>query len=297
MTLNWRDWRAARSVTRAPGSGFAESSLAQAAWVHTRKAVARWSWAGLFCGAAAALLAFAPAAWLAEAVATQTDQRLLLSDARGTVWNGSAVPVLTGGVDSRSATLLPGRTSWSLGVRGSGLELRIRQPCCIGNELLLRLRPGLGRMAVQLQPGSDILGEWPAAWLAGLGAPWNTLQLGGTLRLASPGLNFDMTKGRWRVAGQADLDLNNIGSRLSTLDRLGSYRVHLDASGAGPSGPTITLSTVDGALLLSGTGQWTGAQLRFRGEARAAPGFEGVLDNLLNILGRRQGALSLISIG
>ena len=297
MISNWRGWRLARSVTRARGSGFAESSLAQAAWERTRGAVARWSWAGLFCGGAVAMAAFAPAAWLAEAVATRTDQRLLLSDARGTVWNGSAVPVLTGGTESRSATLLPGRTSWTLGVRGLGLELRIRQPCCINSELVLHLRPGLGRMAIQLQPSSGSLGEWPAAWLAGLGAPWNTLQLGGTLRLASPGLNLDMAEGRWRVAGQADMDLDNIGSRLSTLDRLGSYRVHFEGSGASGQGPTITLSTLDGALLLSGTGQWTGAQLRFRGEARAAPGFESALDNLLNILGRRQGALSLISIG
>jgi general secretion pathway protein N len=297
MTLNWRDWSLARSVTRAPGSGFAESSLAQAAWERTRRAVARWSWAGLFCGGAVAMVAFAPAAWLADAVAMRTHQRLLLTDARGTVWNGSAVPVLTGGTDSRSATMLPGRTSWTLGVRGLGLELRIRQPCCINNELVLRLRPGLGRTAIQLQPSSGSIGEWPAAWLAGLGAPWNTLQLGGTLRLASPGLNLDMVEGRWRVAGQADVDLDNIGSRLSTLDRLGSYRVHLEGSGADGQGPTITLSTLDGALLLSGTGQWSGAQLRFRGEARAAPGFESALDNLLNILGRRQGALSLISIG
>ena len=194
------------------------------------------------------MVAFAPAAWLAEAVATRTQQRLLLSDARGTVWNGSAVPVLTGGTDSRSATLLPGRTSWTLGVRGLALELRVRQPCCIGDELVLRLRPGLGRTGIQLQPSSGSLGEWPAAWLAGLGAPWNTLQLGGTLRLASPGLNLDMVEGRWRVAGQANLDLDNIGSRLSTLDRLGSYRVHLEGSGAGGQGPTITLSTLDGRI-------------------------------------------------
>jgi general secretion pathway protein N len=295
MTMRWRERRLARSVTRAQGSGFAESSLAQAAWERTRKTVARWAWAGLLCGAAVAMVAFAPAAWLAEAVAARTDQRLLLSDARGTVWSGSAVPVLTGGVDSRSATLLPGRTSWTLGLRGLGLELRVRQPCCIGDELLLHVRPGLGRVAIQLPPGSGTLGEWPAAWLAGLGAPWNTLQLGGTLRLSSPGLKLEMAQGRWRVAGQADLELDNIGSRLSTLERLGSYRVHLD--GAGVQGPAITMSTVDGALLLSGTGQWSGAQLRFRGEARAAPGFESALDNLLNILGRRQGALSLISIG
>jgi general secretion pathway protein N len=37
--------------------------------------------------------------------------------------------------------------------------------------------------------------------------------------------------------------------------------------------------------------------LRFRGEATAAEGDEGALDNLLNIIGRRQGARSVISIG
>ena len=72
--------------------------------------------------------------------------------------------------------------------------------------------------------------------------------------------------------------------------------MHLAATGADQP-PALTLSTLDGALLLSGTGQWTGSQFRFRGEARAAPGAEGELDNLLNFFGRRQGALSLISIG
>jgi len=297
MGLNWRAWRSARSATRAPGSGFAESSLAQAAWERKRKAVARWGWAGLLCGGLVAIVAFAPAAWLAEAVASASNQRLLLADARGTVWSGSAVPVLTGGPDSRNATMLPGRTSWNLGLRGLALQMRVRQPCCMNNELVLLLRPGLGRMGVQLLPSPGTIGEWPAAWLAGLGAPWNTLQLGGTLRLASPGLNLDAAGGRYQLNGQASLDLSDISSRLSTLERLGSYRVDLSAGGAAGQGPAITLSTVDGALLLSGNGQWTATQLRFRGEARAAPGFEGVLDNLLNIFGRRQGALSIISIG
>ncbi|MGL6112758.1 MAG: type II secretion system protein N, partial [Rubrivivax sp.] len=223
--------------------------------------------------------------------------RLLLADARGTVWNGSAVPVLSGGPDSLSAAALPGRTGWTLGLRGLALELRVRQPCCMHDDMVLVLWPALGRLQVQLLPGAGALGEWPAAWLAGLGAPWNTLQLSGTMRLASPGLALDAADGRWRISGQADLDLSNIGSRLSTLERLGSYRLHLDGGAAGGQGPDITLSTLDGALLLSGSGQWTGAQLRFRGEARAAPGFESALDNLLNLLGRRQGALSLISIG
>jgi general secretion pathway protein N len=278
--VSWLERRSTRTATRGPGSGFAESTLAQAAWERTRKAVARWGWAGLVCGAVVALVAFAPAAWLAEAVATQTRQRLLLTDARGTIWSGSAVPVLTGGPGSR----------------GMALELRVRQSCCIDDQLLLRWRPSLGKQVVQLMPGSGHVGEWPAAWLAGLGAPWNSMQLGGTLRLSSPGAGMEVAAGRLRFTGQASLELIDVSSSLSMLDRLGSYRVQFDAAADG-AGPAIALSTLDGALRLDGKGQWTGTQLRFRGEARAAPGFEGALDNLLNIFGRRQGALSLISIG
>ena len=295
MALGWRTAASRHTARRWPGSAYAESTLAQAAWERTRSAVARWAWAGLVFGIVVALIAFAPATWLADAVATRTQQKLLLTDARGTFWSGSAVPVLSGGADSRSATLLPGRLSWQIGLRGLAFELRLRQPCCIHDELVLLLRPGLGRLSAQLPAGSGPLGEWPAAWLAGLGAPWNTLQLGGSLRLSSPGLQFDWAAGRWAVVGQADLDLYVLATPLTTLDRLGSYRVHLDGVAGRP--PSFTLSTLDGELQVQGSGQWTGSQLRFRGEARAAPGAEGELDNLLNFFGRRQGALSLISIG
>jgi general secretion pathway protein N len=295
MALSWRLWRPGRAATRWPGSSHADSTLAQAAWERTRRAVARWGWAGLVCGGALALVVFAPATWVAGAVAARTDHKLLLADARGTVWNGSAVPVLTGGAESRSAAMLPGRASWKIGLRGLALELRLRQACCINDELVLLLRPGFGRWQLQLLPGSGRLGEWPAAWLAGLGAPWNTLQLGGTLRLSSSGLSLDMVAGRWNLVGQADLDLSNMASPLTTLAPLGSYRLHLDGADGRPL--AVTLSTLDGALLLGGTGQWTGSQFRFRGEARSAPGSERELDNLLNFLGRRQGALALISIG
>jgi general secretion pathway protein N len=50
-------------------------------------------------------------------------------------------------------------------------------------------------------------------------------------------------------------------------------------------------------LQLSGSGQWAASRLRFAGQASAEPGAEPALNNLLNIIGRRQGALSLISIG
>lgn len=271
------------------------STLAEVAWERTRRTVPRWGWAGAACGALVALVAFAPAAWLAEAVAERSAGRLLLAEARGSVWNGSAVPVLTGGAGSHGATQLPGRLHWRVVPRGLGFELRLRQPCCLSDELVLLLRPGLNRLTLQLPPAAGPIGAWPAAWLAGLGAPWNTLQLGGTLRLASSGLLLQAAAGRWSLDGQADLELQDLSTPLTTLERLGSYRVHLDA--AADRAPAFTLVTLDGDLLLDGAGQWTGSQWRFRGQARAAPEAEGELDNLLNFFGRRQGALSHISIG
>ena len=265
----------------------------------------RWAAAGLLCGALGALLAFAPATWLAAALAARTGQRLLLTDARGTVWHGDAVAVLGGGADSGSAAALPGRVHWRVLPRGLSLELRVHQPCCMADAALLQLRAGLGsRLSLQLLPGSgsadDSLGEWPAAWLAGLGAPWNSLRLGGTLRLSSPGLTLHVAAGRWTLAGHAELRLSDIASPLTSLDRLGSYLVQLDAgqdTADGDGTPVFVLSTLDGALQLEGRGQWTGSHWRFRGQAHAAPGAEAELDNLLNFFGRRQGALSLISIG
>lgn len=294
MATTARAWWAARAARRRASTIFLESTLAQAAWQRTRKAVARWAFVGLLLGAVCGLVVFAPATWLAAAVGTASSGRLLLAEARGTVWSGSAVPVLTGGPESRDAALLPGRLHWSAALRGAAVEMRLRQDCCMTGDAVLLVRPGFGNFSVQLLPGGTSLGEWPAAWLVGLGAPWNTLQPSGSLRLTSPGLMLSVAGGRWRVSGEADLELNNVASRISTLERLGSYRLHLDGAA---TTPTLSLSTLDGSLLLNGNGQWTDSHFRFRGEAHAAPGSEAALDNLLNILGRRSGALSQLSIG
>jgi general secretion pathway protein N len=251
---------------------------------------------GLAAGALVALVAFAPAAWLASGVASATSQRLLLADARGTVWSGSAVPVLTGGADSRDAAALPGRLQWSLALAGRQLALTARHECCLNGELRLLLEPGFGRVKVTLPPPESPRAQWPAVWLSGLGTPWNTLQLGGSLRLSSPGLQAESVQGRWRLEGRAALQLDALSSRLSPLPSLGSYRIDL-AGDAASGDARITLTTTEGPLQLSGSGQWAGARLRFRGEARAAAGSETALNNLLNLLGRRQGALSVISIG
>lgn len=276
-------------------------SLAPAPAAPSRLTV--WAAIGVLIGALAALLLFAPAAWLAGGLGQATGGRLLIADARGTVWRGSGVIVLTGGADSRDASALPGRLGWRLSpsfAGGPALRFDAEQACCLNGTMTLLLRPGFGRWVLELMPAPGWIGQWPGAWLGGLGTPWNTLQLGGQLRLQSRGLSAETVQGRLRLAGGAELELQGLSSRLSTLPTLGSYRLQISADPAGgQGGAQLTLSTLEGALQLSGNGQWaTGGGLRLRGEARAAtPGDEAALGNLLNIIGRRQGARSVISIG
>jgi general secretion pathway protein N len=133
----------------------------------------------------------------------------------------------------------------------------------------------------------------PAQWLSGLGAPWNTLDPRGQLTLSTQNLNIDWAAGRMSLQGTAQLDLLAMSSRLSTLSPLGDYRLQL----SGGDVASINLQTLQGALQLSGSGQMVGSRIRFRGEASAAPGSEAALANVLGIIGRRQGAKSLISLG
>lgn len=258
----------------------------------------RWSIGGALLGLVIGLIAFAPASWLARGLAQASDGHLLLAETRGSVWSGSGLLVLTGGPGSRDASVLSDRIEWRLGLQGLALQLTARQACCLNGELQLQLRPGLGRFALSVaSSGSDWQARFPAAWLGGLGTPWNTLSLGGGMRLTAQDFALEWTQGRWLQRGRLDLDFVNMSSRVSTLAPLGSYRFSIAADPAQAGVSTLRLSTLDGALLLSGQGTLGNGRAHFRGEAQAAPERETALANLLNIIGRRQGARSLISIG
>lgn len=261
-----------------------------------QKGLRRWLIAGLLLGLLAALVLQAPAGWLARWLATASGGHVLVVDSRGTAWNGSGELILTGGPGSRDASRLPGRVHWRLGFSGLSPELRLRLDCCSNGELPLRLQPGWSRLTIALPARAEPLLRLPAAWLGGLGTPWNTLQLGGQLRLSANEFQLEWQGGRWLTRGQLSLEFSNLSSRLSTLAPLGSYRLNLHSQAEGPS--RLQLMTLDGALQLQGEGTVGGAaKSRFTGEARAAPGREAALNNLLNIIGRRQGERSVITIG
>jgi general secretion pathway protein N len=278
-------------------TGWSESTLAERDWAAARGAAVRWAVAGGLFGLIVGFVLFAPAAWLAQAVASASNDRLVLADARGTVWSGSATAVLTGGPQSRDASFLPGRIEWSLSPRLYGVEVSVRQDCCINGTAVVQVRPGFNRMRATLVSPAGAVGQWPNAWLGGLGTPWNTLQLGGSVRLVSPGVTtIEQVEGRWRMDGRVDLELEGVSSRLTTLDALGNYKVTLTGAG-GASATLLSVSTTEGALQLTGSGTWGPGGVKFRGEARSATVDEAALSNLLNIIGRRDGARSIISIG
>lgn len=274
-------------------------------WAIAAAASRRWALFGALFGALLALIVFAPASWLAQAVSTATGERVQLADARGTVWSGDAVLVLGAGVGSRDARALPGRIGWTLrpqaSLAGLGLQLGLRQDCCINGQTRIALQPGWGRLRAHVQgsAGSDTrwLGQWPAALLVGLGTPWNTLQPGGALRLSTQDLAFEWVAGRFAMTGSAALELRDFSSRIATLPRLGSYRVTVSGDAAQAGTAQVALSTLDGALQLNGSGSWSASGLRLRGEATAAEADQPALDNLLNIIGRRDGARSVLTIG
>ena len=254
---------------------------------------APWGWAvaGVLIGAAFMLVTQAPARWLAAGLARATGGMLLLTEPQGSVWSGSARLVLTGGAGSQDSAALPGRVQWRLTPALPGVQAQVTADCCTaGAPLRLRVAPRWGGARVALADGQS---QWPSALLTGLGTPRNTLQPEGELSLSTQGLAAEWLAGRLQVDGRAEVTARHVSSRLSTLRPIGSYQLKL----SGGEAVALDLSTLEGSLRLSGSGQWVGGRLRFNGEASAAPGLEAQLANLLNIIGRRQGDRAIISFG
>ncbi|MFO1264325.1 MAG: type II secretion system protein N [Rhodoferax sp.] len=257
----------------------------------TARAPWAWAWAGAGLGLLAASTLFAPAPWLASLVFAASHGQVQLHEARGSLWTGSGQLALTGGRGSADAVALPGPVSWTLRPAWGGLNLHLQADCCTPVPLALQIR-WLRWTGVQLSL-ADGQSSWPANLLAGLGTPWNTVQARGQLAATSEGLQLQWAQGRMELQGQLRLDALNVSSRLSTLVPMGSYRLSL----AGGATPTLSLQTLSGSLQLQGQGQWVGQRLRFSGVASAEPDRVEALSNLLNIVGRRDGARSLITLG
>ena len=226
------------------------------------------------------VLLFFPATWLAPIVEKQTGARLTLGDAQGTLWRGSAFIGGAPGEGGSVTPLLPGRFSWRLSkmVLFGRVELELENPQALTQPVLVT-----GSWSEwQVSPAAIRL---PAAGLAGLGAPLNTLAPTGLMQLSWTTLALQRAGNAVSVNGRTLLSMQDMGSRMSPIKPLGSYELAFDWRGQQAQ---LNLRTVRGALLLSGTGALNNGRLQFSGQAEAGPGYEDTLGNLLNLLGQRR---------
>jgi len=248
-----------------------------------RRLLAAWPWfvvAGI--SVVVTLAVMLPAAWIVPQFAKSTDGHVNLVDPAGSLWKGSATLMLAtgggaGGADG--ATLLPGRIEWRTTfwpLFTGHVRMEMRQTESMPDAVFVDAGPS----ASTVSPGAIAV---PASLLAGLGAPFNTLNMEGNVRLSWT---------EWRMLGpntygQAIVTLDDMASSVSRVKPLGSYRVVFQAEG---QAATINLTTTShGPLLLSGQGTVSKTSSAFNGVATATPEARENLAGLLNLLGRHTG--------
>jgi general secretion pathway protein N len=233
----------------------------------------RRNWALLLFAYFLVLIISAPASMLNIALNYTGNGRLQLANTKGTIWNGSASPIL---FQHNGGTITLNSLHWDISVIAL-LKLTIvarlnwddeqqTQPMNVifsFNQVDLQ-NTYLPFPAILLDEASEFLK--PAA-------------LRGKIILRSDVILIN----KQGVQGTATADWLNASSLLSSISPLGDYHFIFSNTSAGLD---INLSTTSGALILTGKGHFlptTG--LEFNGTAQAAKGNEDALRELLSHLG------------
>jgi general secretion pathway protein N len=228
------------------------------------------------------LVVATPASFIAARASAAAPGRIELSEARGTLWSGSARARIAGPgghlifdrIDWRlvPARLIAGRIAFDVKATGHGLE-------------------GQGQIARALTRWEfrDVAARGDVAALtalAPLAAAWRPE---GSIAISAPALEWDDSDAR----GNLRIEWKDAAVSLSEVRPLGTYRIDAHAEG-GPA--QLTLATIEGPLRISGQGTFSApGRLTLSGEARAEGPQAVALDRLLEFLGPRRpdGARSL----
>ncbi|MFM0064373.1 type II secretion system protein N [Paraburkholderia aspalathi] len=246
-------------------------------WMRRLRVALPWLAVALLANAVV-MLTLLPAAWITPQFGRQTHGHVNLVNPTGSLWHGSATLMLAAGSDMSAATLLPGRIEW----RTAFWPLftgRVRMTMRHSEAMPDPITVDATLRSATITPGALAV---PASLLSGLGAPFNTLDLQGDVRLAwSDWRSFNQ-----EAFGQLTVTLNDVSSRVSLVKPLGSYRLLFQAQGVSS---TLDLTTLKGPLMLTGNGTVSAVSTSFRGTASATPEARDNLAGLLNLLGRPSG--------
>ena len=248
----------------------------------------------------------APASWADAIVSQATSGRVRLAEAQGKLWAGTAKIALVdpssigntltntsstpANPSSKSSTALsgvviPGRCRWDLAAL----------PLLIGNVRLQLQFDNMASPVFLLGDRAKLTGsagalDLPAVRLDRLGSPWNTIQPNAALSVKWDA--FVLEQGQF--VGKAALTVSQVGSALTTINPLGSYRIDLDSTAQKAA---LVMVTLNGPLQLDGQGDWTAQTgLRFTAYAQAQAE-QAKLQPLLGLLGKREGDRTVIRLG
>ena len=201
-----------------------------------------------------ALVLWAPARWIIDASAASIPARLQVTDVHGTLWSGSLQLALAANPGGRDVVAVPSRIHWRLRPLWNGLAADIMAPCCLAQPLALRVQLGSSGLELRTRPFEARI---PPPLLQGLGAPLNSMDLGGVLTVRSDALTW--LPAHALAEGRLHYEFADVTSAWSTLRPLGTYVLDLDLKAPA----SVKLQTTGGALLLQGEGQWTAGRLYF----------------------------------
>lgn len=220
------------------------------------------------------LLVKAPASLMDAWASQATNGVVSLSNPAGTLWSGSATPVLN---FKQGAPFPLERMEWNISFRS-----------ILSGAILLQLRESA---APQKPPAEIYFGfrqvelrniaiELPAATMGELNPLLRAMRFQGQVGISTDNLVLQRSGA---VTGKASANWQMAGSTLSPVNPFGNYR--FDLSGVGDK-VQINLSTVSGDLQLNGQGEWlTTGKLSFQTTAKAVGASKEVFSEMLHHLG------------
>jgi general secretion pathway protein N len=230
-----------------------------------------------------------PASWLGGALASQTGCRVMLQQATGNIWQGSAAlafsePNATEG-GCREPLSVTERFHWTSSCSLSALS------CSTDLQFVALDKPQLILWELRKTQIAANEVKLPANVLEGLGNPWSTLRPRGQLGARWTDLVLGGILGsagdQSSQSGVIRIIISNLSSPISPIKPLGAYEI---SANIGDEGLNWSLSTTSGPLLLKGQGDIKSG-LHFDGEASASPEAQDSLIGLLALLGKREGAV------
>lgn len=220
-----------------------------------------------------ALAIQAPATVLGGWVARGTGGRLVLAQPTGTVWSGTATPV----VNLKSAAPLRlGRVSWDISLRSLWrgiIVLHVRQ-----NDAQQK-QPAEIRLSSGQADFRNFSLELPAAAMGGLDPLLQAMHFQGRLLISANSIAVGRDGS---ITGTAVANWEMAGSDLSPINPFGTYRLRLTGEGKKVG---IVLSTESGCLRLNGQGEWRAGTLAFEATATSTGKNKGALVDMLHHLG------------